>query len=113
MSTRIVGEFRRSIRVPLKIVISVQGLSEPLSCEGETITVNRHGALIASGVPLRIDVRIEILVIRTHQRASARVVYVDPDRPRVCGIALDKPENIWGVIVPPDDWHESRKIREI
>lgn len=109
MSTRIAGKFRRSTRVPLRIVISVQGLSEPVSCDGETITVNRHGALIVSGVPLHIEVKVEILVVRSSQRANAKVVYVDPDRPRVCGIALEKPENIWGVIVPPDDWHEEKQ----
>jgi hypothetical protein len=41
-------------------------------------------------------VKIEILVVRTGQRANAKVIYVDPDPPRVCGIALEKPENIWG-----------------
>jgi hypothetical protein len=107
MSTRIAGKFRRSTRVPLRIVISVQGLSEPVSCNGETVTVNRHGALIVSAIPLHIEVKIEILVVRPRQRANAKVVYVDPDRPRVCGIALEKPENIWGVIVPPDDWSDN------
>ena len=104
MTTPLEGSARRSTRVPLKIAISVHGLSEPLSCDGETITVNRHGALISSSIPLRIEVKIEILVIRSRQRATAKVVYVDPDRPRISGIALEKPENIWGVIVPPDDW---------
>ena len=108
MSTRIAGKFRRSTRVPLRIVISVQGLSEPVSCDGETITVNRHGALIVSSIPLHVEVKIKILVVRTGQRANAKVIYVDPDRPRVCGIALEKPENIWGVIVPPDDWYEEK-----
>jgi hypothetical protein len=106
MSTRIAGKFRRSTRVPLRIVISVQGLSEPVSCDGETITVNRHGALIVSGIPLHSEMKMEILVVRTGQRANAKVVYVDPDRSRVCGIALEKPENVWGVIVPPNDWYE-------
>lgn len=109
MSTRIAGKFRRSTRVPLRIVISIQGQSESISCDGETITVNRHGALIFSSIPLHIEVKMEILVVRTSQRANARVVYVDPDRPRVCGIALEKPENIWGVIVPPDDWNQEKQ----
>jgi hypothetical protein len=97
---------RRSTRVPLRIVISVRGLSEPVSCDGETITVNQHGALIVSDIPLHSEMKMEILVVRTDQRANAKVVYVDPDRSRVCGIALEKPENIWGVIVPPNDWYE-------
>jgi hypothetical protein len=108
MSTRIAGKFRRSTRVALRIVISVQGLSDPVSCDAETVTVNRHGALIVSGIPLHSEVNIEI-VVRKGQRANAKVVYVDPDRPRVCGIALENPENIWGVIVPLDDWCDEKQ----
>jgi hypothetical protein len=87
-------------------VISAQGLNEPLTCDGETIVVNRHGARISSTVPLYVGLRIEILVIITDKRAAAKVVYVDPERPQVCGIALEKPENIWGLSLPPDDWFE-------
>ena len=63
--TRVRGESRLSTRVALKIVISLQGLSEPLTWNGETITVNRHGALISSSVPLGIEMRIEIGVVLT------------------------------------------------
>jgi len=38
-------EERRGTRVSLKIDIAAQGVSEPLRCDGETIVVNRHGAL--------------------------------------------------------------------
>jgi hypothetical protein len=106
--TRVAGESRRSTRVPLKIIIVAQSLTEPLTCDGETIIVNRHGALISSTVPLRVGMRVEIHVILTDKRAPAEVVYVDPERPRVCGIGLAKPENIWGLSFPPDDWHEGR-----
>ena len=56
-NTRVPGESRRSTRIALKIMISVHGLSETLTCEGETITVNRHGALIPSIVPLRMGMK--------------------------------------------------------
>ena len=85
------GDSRRSTRVPLKVVISGLGLSEPLTCDGETIVVNRHGALISSTVPLRMGLKIEIHVIITDKRAKAEVVYLDSERPFVCGIALEKP----------------------
>jgi hypothetical protein len=99
-----VAEARRSTRVPLKVVIAA--INEQLTCEGETIIVNRHGALISCTVPLRVEMKIEIYVIVTDKRAPAKVVYVDPERPRVCGIALAQPENIWGISIPPDDWYE-------
>ncbi|MBZ5689988.1 MAG: hypothetical protein LAP86_33780 [Acidobacteriia bacterium] len=98
---------RRSTRVVLKIVISVEGVNEPLMCDGETIVVNRHGALISASVPLRIELKIKIQVVLTGMRADARVVHVDPERPQVCGIALEKPENIWDLPRPPDDWREN------
>ena len=99
-------EARRSTRVPLKVVISAQGVSEPLTCDGETIIVNRRGALISSTVPLRMELRIEVHVIMTDKRAKAKVVYLDAERPFVCAVALDEPENIWGLSIPPDDWYE-------
>jgi hypothetical protein len=106
-------ESRRSTRVPLKVVIVAQSLTEPLTCDGETIVVNRHGALISSSVTLRVGMKIEIHVIMTDKRALAKVVYVDPERPRVCGIGLAEPENIWGLSLPPDDWYEGSLNREI
>jgi hypothetical protein len=100
------GESRRSTRVALKVVIAAQGISEPLTSDGETIIVNRHGALIFCTAPLRVGMQIEIHVIITDKRAAAKVIRVDPQMPQVCGIALVKPENIWGLSFPPDDWYE-------
>lgn len=103
------GELRRSTRVPLKVVITAHGVNEALTCDGETIVVNRHGARISCTVPLRLGLKIEIHVIMTDKRAAAEVVYVDRERPEVCGIALAKPENIWGISFPPDDWFETHE----
>jgi hypothetical protein len=72
-------------------------MSEPLTCEGETIVVSLHGALILSAVVLRVGMKIGIHVLPTDKRAIADVVYVDPERPRHCGINLEKHENIWGL----------------
>lgn len=106
MSSKPIGESRRSTRVPLKVIIKAQGIAEALTCEGETIVVNLHGALIATDVALGLGRRIEIQVYLTGKRANAQVVYVDPDQPLQCGVALSKPQNIWGVSLPPKDWVE-------
>lgn len=98
---------RRSSRVPLKVVIKAQGIAEPLICEGETIIVNIHGALISTSVVLSVGMKIEIHVYLTGKHATAEVVYVDPEQPMHCGIALAVPKNIWGMSVPPEDWHET------
>src|ERR1700757_2596343 len=101
------SDSRRSTRVPLKVVISAQAVSEQLTCEGETIVVNRHGALISSTVPLRMGLKIEIHVVITDKSAKAEVVYLDAERHFICGVALEKPENIWGLSFAPDDWYEA------
>jgi len=106
MTSEPASDRRRSTRVRLKVAIEAREAIEPQSCEGETVTVNLHGALITTLVPLRVGMRIEIRVILTDKRAAAEVVYIDPEQPRHCGIALAKPENIWGLSLPPDDWYE-------
>ncbi len=100
-------ENRRSTRVPLKIDIKVEGGSQHLTCEGETIVVNLHGALIATATALQVGMKISVHVFLTDKRANARVVYVSPDNLLRCGIELDRPQNIWGVFLPPDDWDET------
>jgi hypothetical protein len=103
-------ESRRSTRVRLRVRIAVLGLSEPLTCEGETLVVNLHGALILTAVALRVGMKIGIRVVLTGKRAIAYVVYVDPEQSRHCGINLEKPENIWGLSSPPGDWQEKSTV---
>ena len=105
-SEPVAHESRRSTRVRLKVEIEARGLTEPLACEGETFVVNLHGALILTAVALRVGMKILIHVRLTDKRATAEVVYVDPEQPRHCGIELEKPENIWGVSLPPNNWGE-------
>ena len=81
-------------------------MNEPLRCEGETVVVNLHGALILTAIALRVGMKISIHVHLTDKHAAADVVYVDPEQPRHCGVNLEKPENIWGMSLPPDDWQE-------
>jgi PilZ domain-containing protein len=99
-------ESRRSTRVPLRVVISVEGGNEQLTCEGETIIVNLHGALLTTAVPLAPGLKISIQVYLTGKRSGARVAYIDPANSLRCGIELDHPQNIWGVPLPPSDWSE-------
>lgn len=107
-----IRESRRSTRVPLKVVISVEGGADSLTCEGETIVVNLHGALLATAIPLSQGMRISIQVFLTGKRSRARVAYVDPGNPLKCGIELEQPQNIWGVSLPPVDWIEPMAEKE-
>jgi hypothetical protein len=105
-SKPIARESRRSTRVRLKVRIEALGVSEPLTCEGETLVVNLHGALMLTAVALRVGMKVWIHVLHTKKRVAADVVYIDPDQPRRCGINLEEPENIWGLTLTPDDWQD-------
>jgi hypothetical protein len=108
----LIRESRRSSRVPLKVVVSVEGSTDPLTCEGETIVVNLHGALLATKVGLQLGMEILIQVFLTGKKAHARVVFVDPAERLRCGIELHQPQNIWGVPLPPEDWAEPSSDRD-
>jgi hypothetical protein len=96
---------------PLEVIITVDDGAESQTCDGETIVINLHGALIATTVGLRTGMRISIHVYVTDKRAAARVVYIDPKNPLHCGIELDESRNIWGVPLPPDNWEERAPSR--
>ena len=88
-------------------MIETRAATERLTCEAETIVVNLHGALISTPVALGLGLAIEIRVFLTGKHALAKVVYVDTVQPLHCGIELANPQNIWGVSLAPDDWHEA------
>jgi hypothetical protein len=108
--TTTLRESRRSTRVPLKVAIAVESGGENLTCEGETIVVNMHGALISTTLALSVGMRISIHVYLTDKRAKARVVHTDAENPLRCGIELDRPRNVWGVPLPPHDWDETSDL---
>jgi hypothetical protein len=109
-SEAIFRESRRSTRVPLKVAIAVESGAESLMCEGETVVVNLHGALLSTTTGLSVGMRLSIHVYLTDKRAKARVVYADPKNPLHCAIELAEPWNIWGVPLPPDDWEETAAL---
>lgn len=99
------GDSRRSVRAPLKLTITVGGNASKLVL-GETIIVNVHGALIRTSIPLAKNAKISIHVYLTDKRAAATVVHIDPENSLQCGIELEQPRNIWGMLLPPDNWHQ-------
>ncbi len=97
-------DLRRSTRVPIRIRLEVQGTGS--SWEGETIVVNLHGALLKTSGKLELGDRITIHVQLTAKSADARVVFASRKRPSEFGVALDVPQNIWGISLHPADWRE-------
>lgn len=100
----IAADKRRSTRVPLQVTVEAIGVSTPLACQGETIVVNMHRASIVTDAALGSGMLIEVQVYLTGKRARARVVFIDPDDCYGSGIELEKPQNIWGISLPPEDW---------
>ena len=100
------SDLRRSTRVPLRLSITTLGLPERSTSEGETVTVNLHGALICTALPFSVGQKIELEVLITGKKAEAEVVWSDPETPLTYGVELAKPQNIWGVSLPPSDWRE-------
>ena len=69
----------------------------------ETISVNMHGALVSTSIGcLKQGDVVELHVRITSQMAEAEVVSVDFND---VAIKLKKPQNIWGIALPPDDWY--------
>ncbi len=95
-------DLRRSTRVPIQVRIQVHATG--LVCDAETIVVNLHGALLRTTDHLEIGDHITLQVSLTGKSAAGRVVFADPEHGLHFGIALDVPENIWGISLPPDDW---------
>jgi len=93
---------RRSTRVPIQVQIEVKASGRTLS--GETVVVNLHGALLKTLEPLEVGGQITLHVSLTGKSASARIVFADPEQASHFGIALDVPENIWGISLAPEDW---------
>lgn len=97
-------DHRRSTRVPIRVRLDVRATG--ISYEGETVVVNLHGALLKTSGPLELGAAVAIHVQLTGKSAEARVVFASRQHPLEFGIALDKPENIWGISLPPADWRE-------
>ena len=97
-------DLRRSTRVPIRVRIEVQATG--FACDGETITVNLHGALLKSSAELELGASVNLYVPLTGKSSSARVVFASRSEALHFGIALDRPENIWGISFPPQDWKD-------
>lgn len=94
-------EFRRSTRVAIRVRIDVHGTG--MSCDGETIVVNLHGALVRMSSQIEVGSRVTVHVHLTGKSAGAQVIFASPEQPLEFGIGLDHPQNIWGISLSPAD----------
>src|SRR4051812_49228013 len=93
---------RRTTRVSMPVEIRLQNNKGDI-IPAETLMLNMHGASIRADnfhVPVGDD--IEIYVPITGRRAVASVVSFTNNE---LAIELHQPKNIWGIVLPPEDWY--------
>jgi hypothetical protein len=76
------------------------------SCDGETVIVNLHGALVKTSETLAVGDRVTLHVSLTGKSAPATIVFADSEDANLFGVELEQPENIWGISLSPEDWEE-------
>ena len=102
---------RRSTRVEVEIPIvitSVKSVGGVYEGPGVTVMVNKHGAKIVTAVRFQAGDYVRLTIPASNRSQLARVAWVDQENRGVArvafGIALEEPENFWGVYFPPGDW---------
>ena len=99
---------RRSSRIPLVIRIVVAGIHPEtrlyFQAVGNTLVVNRHGALISTIPGLQSGMRLNVTVVTNGKSVRARVIWDSARSEGRYGIELETPENLWKILFPPADW---------
>ncbi|MCH7977554.1 MAG: PilZ domain-containing protein [Acidobacteria bacterium] len=107
-------DFRRSTRVACSIPVEVSGLDADGQEVHEKTTsnlVNKHGACISVQHQFSLGSQVVVRVPQTERQQRCRVAWVSGG-PRAggiyqIGVELERAENIWGVLSPPEDWGDS------
>lgn len=101
---------RRSTRLPLEVPIRVASRDPDLNFSEECTTtlVNAHGCGLITQHPLPRGLSVELEILRSGRRNTARVADVvslggDPET-WLLGMELDTPGNFWGIEYAPSDW---------
>jgi len=100
----------RSTRIRAQIPLRVTALdtTAPFSETGYTLVINSQGCGVRLSRSLKPGMEVFLDELPTGKRVTARVANSVPlgsgSKCWVVGIALDHPENIWGVHPAPEDW---------
>lgn len=95
---------RRGRRVVENIRVRIASLSSDgklVETEAETLVVGNYGARIHTNLPLQLGATIKLSVPSTGSQADAVVAWVSQESPYEFGVELTKPNNIWGINLPP------------
>jgi len=105
---------RRSTRLTISIPITVSGHDahgRVFTEETQTICVNRHGGRFLLRHAVRMQDPLSVVNPKLGCTAEAAVSWLgerrSPEEPLEVAVSLVKPQNIWGIEFPPEDWKES------
>jgi hypothetical protein len=109
---------RRSTRLSVAVPISITGTDATGNAFSEhtfTLSVNKHGAEIATSHELAPGSEITIENISAGRRGQAKVIRRLEKRsansPYEVSVELLEPENIWDLRFPPSDWEKDSRPR--
>jgi hypothetical protein len=106
---------RRSTRIRAQIPLRVTSLDPTVefSEQCHTLIVNTQGCGVRLSRPLEPGVPVRLEDLPTGKNATARVANCVPlgtgAKYWLVGLALDQPENIWGIHPAPADWGSEPK----
>lgn len=101
---------RRSVRVPLKIPVTVSGVDSSgfkFQSSAETVSVSKYGARVRTGQrPQQMSCggEVQVTLPRAGQSRAGRVVWLRGEEEY--GLELENPSSFWGVAFPPRDGEE-------
>jgi len=81
----------------------------PFSGPCTAFLVNPQGCAARFGRPLEIGAAVQLEGLPVGRTVTAQVVNcISPgeyEKFWILGLALDEPSNVWGIEIPPEDWH--------
>jgi len=81
----------------------------PFSGPCTAFLVNPQGCAARFGHPLEIGAAVQLEGLPLGRTVTAHVVNcISPgeyEKFWILGLALDEPGNVWGIEIPPEDWH--------
>jgi hypothetical protein len=101
---------RRGTRIRWEIPVTVASLdtTDIFSELSRTIVVNLQGCRVRLSRQLPLGAQVRLAGLPGRRRVTARVATCtfvgNYEKSWLLGLALDQPENVWGVVTPPEDW---------
>jgi hypothetical protein len=110
LKKRPAANLRRGTRIPCDIRLTLMTLdsAHPFYEPGLVVLVNPQGCGLKLNRPLEIGTRVQLQGLPTNRSPTAQVVNCislgEYEKFWLLGLALDEPDNVWGIEKPPDDW---------